>query len=61
MSPNISGIGVVDQARGMHLAELALEFSSGPIELWRQLSRQSISGCLVLSNFYAQCVLHSVG
>lgn len=26
MSPNISGIGVVDQARGMHLAELALEF-----------------------------------
>jgi 23S rRNA (uridine2552-2'-O)-methyltransferase len=27
MSPNISGIGVVDQARGMHLAELALEFS----------------------------------
>ena len=28
MSPNISGIGVVDQARGMHLAELALEFSN---------------------------------
>ena len=28
MSPNISGIGVVDQARGMHLAELALEFSA---------------------------------
>jgi 23S rRNA (uridine2552-2'-O)-methyltransferase len=27
MSPNISGIGMVDQARGMHLAELALEFS----------------------------------
>lgn len=27
MSPNISGISVVDQARGMHLAELALEFS----------------------------------
>lgn len=26
MSPNISGIGMVDQARGMHLAELALEF-----------------------------------
>ncbi len=28
MSPNISGISVVDQARGMHLAELALEFSA---------------------------------
>ena len=28
MSPNISGISVVDKARGMHLAELALEFSS---------------------------------
>jgi 23S rRNA (uridine2552-2'-O)-methyltransferase len=28
MSPNISGIGMVDQARGMHLAELALDFSS---------------------------------
>lgn len=27
MSPNISGVGVTDQARGMHLAELALEFS----------------------------------
>jgi 23S rRNA (uridine2552-2'-O)-methyltransferase len=27
MSPNISGIGMVDQARGMYLAELALEFS----------------------------------
>lgn len=27
MSPNISGIGMVDQARGMHLAELALDFS----------------------------------
>lgn len=28
MSPNISGIGVSDQARSMHLAELALEFSA---------------------------------
>ena len=28
MSPNISGISVVDKARGMHLAELALEFSA---------------------------------
>jgi 23S rRNA (uridine2552-2'-O)-methyltransferase len=27
MAPNISGIGSVDQARAMHLAELALEFS----------------------------------
>jgi 23S rRNA (uridine2552-2'-O)-methyltransferase len=27
MSPNITGIGVTDQARGMYLAELALEFS----------------------------------
>jgi 23S rRNA (uridine2552-2'-O)-methyltransferase len=27
MSPNISGIGMVDQARGMYLAELALQFS----------------------------------
>lgn len=28
MSPNISGIGLSDQARSMHLAELALEFST---------------------------------
>jgi len=28
MSPNISGIGLSDQARSMHLAELALEFSA---------------------------------
>ncbi len=28
MSPNISGIGISDQARAMHLAELALEFSA---------------------------------
>lgn len=27
MSPNISGIAMVDQARSIHLAELALEFS----------------------------------
>ncbi|MBA4141568.1 MAG: 23S rRNA methyltransferase [Nitrosospira sp.] len=26
MAPNISGIGMIDQARGMHLSELALEF-----------------------------------
>ncbi len=28
MSPNISGIGMADQARAMHLAELALDFSA---------------------------------
>lgn len=27
MAPNMSGIGLVDQARAMHLGELALEFS----------------------------------
>ncbi len=27
MSPNISGVGMTDQARAMHLAELALDFS----------------------------------
>lgn len=27
MAPNISGVGLVDQARSIHLAELALEFS----------------------------------
>ncbi|MEW5943695.1 MAG: 23S rRNA (uridine(2552)-2'-O)-methyltransferase RlmE [Pseudomonadota bacterium] len=27
MAPNISGIGIADQARSMHLAELALEFA----------------------------------
>jgi 23S rRNA (uridine2552-2'-O)-methyltransferase len=27
MAPNISGVGMVDQARSMHLAELALDFS----------------------------------
>lgn len=27
MAPNISGIGLADQARSMHLAELALEFA----------------------------------
>jgi len=28
MAPNISGIGTADQARSMHLAELALEFAA---------------------------------
>jgi 23S rRNA (uridine2552-2'-O)-methyltransferase len=27
MSPNISGVGLADQARAMHLAELSLEFA----------------------------------
>jgi 23S rRNA (uridine2552-2'-O)-methyltransferase len=27
MSPNITGIGIIDQTRSVHLAELALEFS----------------------------------
>lgn len=29
MAPNISGVGMVDQARSMHLAELALDFAGG--------------------------------
>lgn len=28
MAPNISGIGIADQARAMHLAELALDFAA---------------------------------
>lgn len=32
MAPNISGMKNVDQARGMHLAELALEFARGNLE-----------------------------
>lgn len=32
MSPNISGIGVADQARAMHLAELALDFASNHLQ-----------------------------
>lgn len=31
MSPNITGISVMDQARGMELAELALDFSAGQL------------------------------
>jgi 23S rRNA (uridine2552-2'-O)-methyltransferase len=27
MAPNMSGVGLVDQARSIHLAELALEFA----------------------------------
>jgi 23S rRNA (uridine2552-2'-O)-methyltransferase len=29
MAPNISGVGMVDQARAIHLAELALDFAAG--------------------------------
>ena len=32
MSPNITGVGITDQARGMHLAELALEFCVGHLQ-----------------------------
>jgi 23S rRNA (uridine2552-2'-O)-methyltransferase len=32
MAPNISGIGVADQARAMHLAELALDFASNHLQ-----------------------------
>ncbi len=32
MAPNISGIDVADQARGMYLAELALEFASDQLQ-----------------------------
>ena len=32
MAPNISGISVSDQARAMHLAELALDFASNHLE-----------------------------
>ncbi len=32
MAPNISGVDLADQARGMHLAELALEFASNHLQ-----------------------------
>lgn len=32
MAPNISGVSVSDQARAMHLAELALEFARGHLK-----------------------------
>jgi len=32
MAPNLSGIAAVDQARGVHLAELALEFAAGHLK-----------------------------
>jgi 23S rRNA (uridine2552-2'-O)-methyltransferase len=32
MAPNISGVALVDQARGAHLAELALEFASARLQ-----------------------------
>ncbi len=33
MAPNISGIGISDQARSMHLAELALEFAAEELKV----------------------------
>ncbi|EXI67976.1 MAG: Ribosomal RNA large subunit methyltransferase E [Candidatus Accumulibacter adjunctus] len=42
MSPNISGISLCDQAQGMHLAELALDFASQ----WLQPE-----GCLLVKVF----------
>jgi 23S rRNA (uridine2552-2'-O)-methyltransferase len=32
MAPNISGVGLVDQSRSIHLAELALEFARGRLK-----------------------------
>jgi 23S rRNA (uridine2552-2'-O)-methyltransferase len=32
MAPNISGVGMVDQARSIHLAELALEFAANRLK-----------------------------
>lgn len=32
MAPNISGIGIADQARAMHLAELALDFAANHLQ-----------------------------
>jgi 23S rRNA (uridine2552-2'-O)-methyltransferase len=32
MAPNISGVGLVDQARSVHLAELALEFAQARLK-----------------------------
>lgn len=32
MAPNLSGVGVTDQARSMHLAELALDFCNGNLK-----------------------------
>ena len=43
MAPNISGVGLVDQARAMHLAELALEFALQHLKPGG-ISGQSISG-----------------
>jgi len=32
MAPNISGVGLIDQSRSIHLAELALEFARGRLK-----------------------------
>lgn len=42
MSPNISGIGLSDQARSMHLAELAMDFA---------LRRLKPNGCFLVKLF----------
>ncbi len=45
MSPNISGIGMVDQARAAHLAELAIEFG---------LERLKLGGNLLVKTFQGE-------
>jgi len=45
MSPNISGIGMVDQARAAHLAELALQFA---------LERLKPGGSLLVKTFQGE-------
>ena len=52
MSPNISGIAMSDQARVMHLAELALEFAAKTPETRRQSAGQSVPG-LWISRVFA--------
>ena len=44
MAPNMSGVASADQARAMHLAELALEFRAGTSEAGRQFPGQGLSG-----------------
>jgi len=42
MSPNISGIGLSDQARSMHLVELAMDFAVQSLETRRGFSGKSV-------------------
>jgi 23S rRNA (uridine2552-2'-O)-methyltransferase len=44
MAPNLSGIDAVDQARSVHLADLALEFARSPPATRRRAGRQSVPG-----------------